>query len=284
MMMKSTFSLALLAGFASGAITGFSVTSVLTKGTPGHLEIKFTPGTPIAGSDLGTITFDLPASATSFLTAAAVGSLSAVASATTLNGGLAVTQVGGSGSLSYLFTRDAGSLSAIGDLTQSSGEITITFGPVTSTKAGLADAVFQIKTSEDTSQVSTNVKGVRVADALCNGAATGYGCACVTTVDPKPTFLCTDGKTCHKDGADEGKACKVVTPAGEACANTDGKTKNTKACECEATNASAVKTKYTCKADQVCDVKATTADTACKARASNGSSLLLLAAFFLAMN
>jgi hypothetical protein len=76
----------------------------------------------------------------------------------------------------------------------------------------------------------------------------------------------------------------ATTPAGEVCANTDGATKNTKACGCKAKNAKEEEQTYPCTADQVCDATATTAETACKATASNGSSLFLLAAFFLAMN
>jgi len=280
--MKSTFSLALLAGFASGntQVTAFSVKSVLTKNVAGHLEITFTPQVAITTD--GTITFEVPPT-TSNLTPDASATAEITTDAT-LNGELEVANEG----QVYTFTRKA---SAGGTALSPSATtpITIKFGPVTCTTAGPFTGVFKIMTSRDVTQVLTDQQGVRVADGVCSAVATGNGCACTNTATPAKTYLCAAGKTCHTEGTNEGTACKVAgdSEAGVTeCEHTDGKTKNTAACACKAKNDAtpAVTTTYNCTADQVCDIKATTAETACKARASNGSSLLLLAAFFLAMN
>jgi len=283
-MMKSTFSLALLAGFASGQVTDFSVASVLTKDTPGYLEITFTPTTRIAAGEAGTISFELPASTTSSLTQG-LPLTAVIQTGATLDGTLAVAAV--TQNSKYTFTRNVGALQS----PETKGPITIKFGPTTGGTAGLVQGQFKITTSEDASEALTTVKGVHIADEVCNTVkATGNGCSCKTTTEPSKTYLCKVGKTCDKNGANEGAACKVAGETGgngeegTECPHKDGKTKNTAACACKAKNDAAADHTYTCKAEQVCDVTAKTAETACKARASNGSSLLLLAAFFLAMN
>jgi len=267
--MKSTFSLALLAGFASATIITAGVASLQfsTTGLTGTVTVSYknTEALPIDG----TITVTLPAE----LTVAEGAPMTAAIVGETLDGTLSAERT----SAQVVLITRTGTPAQRGSTSEL---ITVTFGPVTNGAVGPTAKLTMIT---NVSGTSGDIAGVTIY-AACDGSkpALEAGCNCKTTGRGTPTFTCTVGKKCDVTQSTQDLACKAGGETAPTDCKPDGATKATGKCTCKTTDDA--KTTYECVTDQVCDPKGTTKEKACKARASNGSSLLLLAAFFLAMN